>query len=192
MKENKPTQNLMKGQPVFRKMAEKCPKSAIKPRKVLPVKPEPPGKKSTGISQEQSKEEEKVPPNKDKEQHEKEPLSLRKDVVCKTLIRSLKRYLTEKCDLSLQKGWTKAEKERAFFSEIDRLFNECYSTFFPTEQNRNIVELITDREFMRVDKFNVFNKENTKIYLCLLIIPEMIKPYLKNQKRRCQYKLIYD
>jgi hypothetical protein len=25
-----------------------------------------------------------------------------------------------------------------------------------------------------------------------MIIPDMIKPYLKNQKRRCQQKLVYD
>jgi len=45
---------------------------------------------------------------------------------------------------------------------------------------------------MRVDSSNVFNAENTKIYLWLLVIPDMVKLYLKNQKRRWQQKLIYD
>ncbi|CAI2368999.1 unnamed protein product [Moneuplotes crassus] len=192
MKENKSTQNLAKTKPIFRKMAEKCPKSNIKPRKMLRNQPGQEVMKIPSKIEEQSKEEEKSLSNKEMKHHEKEPLSLRKDVVYKTLIRSLKRRVTEKCDLSLQKGWSKCDKEKAYFSEVDKLFLESYSTFFPTEQNRNIIELITDREFMRVDKFNVFNKENTKIYLCLLIIPEVIKPYLKNQKRRCQHKLIYD
>ena len=52
--------------------------------------------------------------------------------------------------------------------------------------------LVNDRDFMRIDSSNVFNPENLKIYLGLLIIPDMLKSYLKNQKRRCQQKLIYD
>lgn len=53
------------------------------------------------------KEEEKEPKQRKKTKHQKEPLSLRKDVIYKTLIRSLKRYMTEKCDLVIDGCWTK-------------------------------------------------------------------------------------
>lgn len=77
----------------MKKMPEKCPKSRLKPRKTLPntkndINPKNPGSK--GI------EESKDLSLKFVNQTSKEPLSLRKDVVYKTLIRSLKRYLTEK------------------------------------------------------------------------------------------------
>jgi hypothetical protein len=141
---------------------------------------------------EESKDEMKLQHIKSKEKS-KCPLSLRKDVVYKTLIRSLKRYLTEKCDLVVDNFWTKKEKETAFFDQIDKLFHSYYKPKFDkNESNRDVKVIIHDRNFMRVDGSNIFNSENLKIYLCLIIIPEMIKPYLKNQKRRCQYKLIYD
>lgn len=52
--------------------------------------------------------------------------------------------------------------------------------------------LIHDREFIRKDQSIKLDVENLKIYLCIMIIPEVIKPYLKNQKRRGQQKLMYD
>ena len=63
---------------------------------------------------------------------------------------------------------------------------------FGNKSKRSLKTLINDRNFMRVDSYNVFNSDNLKIYLGLIIIPDMLKPYLKNQKRRCQQKLIYD
>ena len=52
-------------------------------------------------------EEQKEPKSRKRVKQNKEPLSLRKDVIYKTLIRSLKRYLTEKCDLVIDGCWTK-------------------------------------------------------------------------------------
>ena len=85
------------------------------------------------------------------------------------------------------------EKEETFFNQIDKLFKTQFlHNFDKNVRNRSILELIEDRDFMRKDESNIFDPENVKIYMCLIIVPEMIKGYLKNQRRRCQYKLLYD
>lgn len=72
------------------------------PRKIL-VKPEKPSFRKTPRKKiENEIEEIKVETSIKKPVKQKEPLSLRKDVVYKTLIRSIKRYLTEKCNLLIE------------------------------------------------------------------------------------------
>lgn len=97
---------------------------------------------------------------------QKETLSVRKDVVYKTLIRSLKRNLTDQVDLTIQKGWNKAQKEAAFFNEIDKMATDQYTAYFDTsESNRPLSTIIHDREFIRNDASIKLNIENLKIYL---------------------------
>lgn len=80
-----------------------------------------------------------------------------------------------------------------FFGQIDKLFKTHFMhNFDKNVRNRDVVDLIADRDFMRKDESNFFDAENIKIYMCLIVVPELIKGYLKNQRRRCQYKLIYD
>lgn len=74
----------------------------VVPRKIL-VKPEKPSMRKTPRKKlENEIEEIKVETSIKKPAKQKEPLSLRKDVVYKTLIRSIKRYLTEKCNLLIE------------------------------------------------------------------------------------------
>lgn len=74
----------------------------VVPRKIL-VKPEKPTMRKTPRKKlENEIEEIKVETSIKKPAKQKEPLSLRKDVVYKTLIRSIKRYLTEKCNLLIE------------------------------------------------------------------------------------------
>lgn len=188
------TQSTHKIKPrIYRKLPEKRPRTREIPRKILNSVEKPEMKVPIKVTKDESSKEENKHPNTSSGTSPKTLLSLRKDVVYKTLIRSLKRYLTEKCDLTIDSFWTKKEKEITFFDQIDKLFVTEYShKFDKSESNRPVKVIIHDRTFMRVDKSNVFNPENLKIYLWLIIIPELIKPYLKNQKRRCQQKLIYD
>jgi len=131
-----------------------------------------------------------LPCNKDEEEKQKnktsslntptKSLSQRKDVVYKTLIRSLKRYLTDYCDLKIIKGWSKKDKEHSYFAEIDKVFNLLYlDKTSPHGSNRAVSEVINDRDFMRNDNSIILNPENLKIYMCIIIIPDLIKPYLK-------------
>lgn len=179
------------GKATVKRTAEKRPRSRAYNNEVKsPVKPTK-NEIISPIKTESKEEEKEINPNSGKSS--KGLLCLRKDVVYKTLIRSLKRYLTDKCNLEIDSFWNKKEKEIAFFDQIDILFKSLYlSKFDKNESNRDVKVIVHDRNLMRVDKSNVFNPENIKIYLCLLVIPEIIKPYLKNQKRRCQQKLIYD
>lgn len=177
----------------LRKLPEKRPRTREIPRKVLNSVEKPDSRALISNNKSSDNKEENKHPNQQKDLSPKSLLSLRKDVVYKTLIRSVKRYLTEKWDLTIDSFWTKREKEISFFDQIDKLFKSEYlHKFDKNESNRPLKVIIHDRNFMRVDASNVFNPENLKVYLSLIVIPELIKPYLKNQKRRCQHKLIYD
>ena len=92
----------------IRKLPEKQPKSMQVPRKILKsiVKPTE-SQDIEEIKNMPKVEEQKEPKGRKRGKQGKEPLSLRKDVIYKTLIRSLKRYLTEKCDLLIDGCWTK-------------------------------------------------------------------------------------
>jgi len=176
-----------------KRMAEKRPRSRQIPvvHDSLPVKQCI--SESPKLSQTEAVVEEEKVPKKGVHSKASRPFSLRKDVVYKTLIRSLKRFLTEKCNPEIPSFWTKEQKETAHFEQIEILFDKYYSDAFnENSKNRSLKVIIHDREFMRLDASNKFDPENLKIYLCLLVFPEMIKAYLKNQKRRCQQKLIYD
>ena len=84
-------------------------------------------------------------------------------------------------------------KETSYFKQIDNLMKEKYlSKFGKNESNRNLIEIVENRDFIRKDSSIVLNPENLKIYLWILIIPEIIKPYMKNQTRRTMQKLMYD
>lgn len=94
-------------------------------------------------------------------------LAVRKDVVYKTLIRSLKRYITEKCDLSINKNWTsKADKELAYFSEIDHVYKLLYHDKMSINRaNRDLKVIVHDRILIRNDESIKLDPENIKIYL---------------------------
>jgi hypothetical protein len=97
---------------------------------------------------------------------EEKCLAQRKDVVYKTLIRSLKRYITDQCDLTLQKGWSKKDKERAFFAQVDKVYETLYSDKVDGyKTNRPVTEIIDDRDFIRNDESIKLDPENIKIYL---------------------------
>lgn len=140
----------------------------------------------------------KQPKNSDSEEYKlnecdtSKDLSQRKDVVYKSLIRSLKRYITEKWDLTIDKSWFKKDKEHAYFGQIDNLFNLYYQHMKKNGSNRPVHEIVEDRDFMRNDSSIKLNPENLKIYLWMIVIPDIVKPYLKNQTRRLSSKLLYD
>lgn len=73
----------------------------VVPRKILKISEKPNGLKHSRHNVKTEIEEIKVKTNNKKPEKVKEPLSLRRDVVYKTLIRSIKRYLTEKCNLPI-------------------------------------------------------------------------------------------
>ena len=77
------------------------------PRKILKSIEKPIGSYDKEEIKNFNIEEQKEPKSRKRGKQNKEPLSLRKDVIYKTLIRSLKRYLTEKCDLVIDGCWTK-------------------------------------------------------------------------------------
>ena len=84
-------------------------------------------------------------------------------------------------------------KEQQLFSEIDRIYDSLYSDKLKNHgNNRPIVEILADDDFLRNDKAIQLNPDNVKIYLSMIVIPEAIKPYLKNQTRRLSSKLIYE
>lgn len=148
--------------------------------------------KEKEVQLEPDEEEKKI--TKEKSVSEGKPaLCVRKDVVYKTLIRSLKRYLTDKVDLTVQKAMAKSKKEELLFSEIDQLMDKMFIKYFDkNESNRSLKEIVTDDVLIREDESIRLDPENLKIYLWIIIIPESIKPYLKNQKRRISQKLMYD
>jgi prolyl-tRNA editing enzyme YbaK/EbsC (Cys-tRNA(Pro) deacylase) len=73
----------------------------VVPRKILKISEKPNGLKQPRHNIKTEIEEIKVETNNKKTTKVKEPLSLRRDVVYKTLIRSIKRYLTDKCNLPI-------------------------------------------------------------------------------------------
>lgn len=153
------------GKAIVKRTAEKRPRSRAYNNEVKsPVKPTKIEQAVTPTKTESKEEEKEINSNSGKSP--KGMLCLRKDVVYKTLIRSLKRYLTDKCNLEIDSFWNKKEKEIAFFDQIDLLFKSLYlSKFDKNESNRDVKVIIQDRNLMRVDTSNVFNPENIKIYL---------------------------
>jgi hypothetical protein len=73
----------------------------VVPRKILKNSEKPNGLKHSRHNVKTEIEEIKVETYNKKTAKVKEPLSLRRDVVYKTLIRSIKRYLTDKCSLPI-------------------------------------------------------------------------------------------
>jgi hypothetical protein len=73
----------------------------IVPRKIFKNSEKPNGLKHPRHTVKTEIEEIKIETNNKKTAKAKEPLSLRRDVVYKTLIRSIKRYLTDKCNLPI-------------------------------------------------------------------------------------------
>lgn len=80
----------------LRKLPEKRPRTREIPRKVLNSVEKPDSRALISNNKSSDNKEENKHPNQQKDLSPKSLLSLRKDVVYKTLIRSVKRYLTEK------------------------------------------------------------------------------------------------
>lgn len=75
--------------------------------------------------------------------------------------------ISQKCEILLFRDFgINKNKETSYFKQVDNLMKHKYlSKFSRNSSNRELIQIIEDREFIRNDKSIVLNPENLKIYL---------------------------